>query len=59
MQSITTIVFQHIKADIEVARAFAELVSYIESNVENGMYIFKLSELHGLYEGRLHRKKYQ
>ena len=36
-----------------LARAFAELVSYIESNVESGSYIFKLSVLHSLYEDRL------
>ena len=33
-----------------LARAYAELVSYIESNVESGSYIFKLSVLHSLYE---------
>ena len=32
-----------------IARAFAELVSYIENDVENGNYIFKLSLLHSLY----------
>ena len=36
-----------------LARAFAELVNYIESNVESGSYIFKLSVLHSLYEDRL------
>ena len=36
-----------------MARAFAELVSYIESNVESGSYIFKLSVLYNLYEDRL------
>ena len=36
-----------------LARAFAELVSYIESNVDSGSYIFKLSVLHSLYEDRL------
>ncbi len=35
------------------ARAFAELISYIEGNVDNGTYIFKLVELHNLYEKRL------
>ena len=35
------------------ARAFAELISYIEGIVENGTYIFKLAELHDLYENRL------
>ena len=38
----------------QLARAFAELVSYIESNVENGSYIFKLTALHSLFEDRLH-----
>ena len=36
------------------ARAFAELISYIEGNVDNGTYIFKLAELHNVYENRLH-----
>ena len=31
------------------ATAFAELVCYIESSVENGDYIFKLSNLHTLF----------
>ena len=35
------------------ARAFAELVSYIECSIDGGTYIFKLSELHALYEERL------
>ncbi len=35
------------------ARAFAELISYIEGNVDNGTYIFKLVELQNLYEKRL------
>ena len=35
------------------ARAFAELVWYIESIVENGDYIFKLSNLHALFKDRL------
>ncbi|KAG1666280.1 putative aldolase class 2 protein [Nymphon striatum] len=39
---------------LQEARAFAEFVSYIECSVENGNYIFKLSELHGLYVSRLH-----
>ncbi|KAG1656278.1 LMBR1 domain-containing protein 2 [Nymphon striatum] len=39
---------------LQEASAFAELVSYIECSVENGNYIFKLSELHGLYVSRLH-----
>ena len=34
-------------------RAFAELVSYIEGSVEDGSYLFKLTELHKLYESRL------
>ena len=36
-----------------LARAFTELVSYIESIVESGSYIFKLSVLHRLDEDRL------
>jgi len=32
---------------------FAELVSYIENKVENGTYIFTLTDLHGIYEKRL------
>ena len=36
------------------AQAFVELVSHIESIVENGIFIFKLSELHSLYVGYLH-----
>lgn len=36
------------------ARAFAELISYIEYTVEDGTFIFKLSEIHTLYEERLH-----
>ena len=35
------------------ARAFAELVCYIESSVEDGDYIFKLSNLHTLFKDRL------
>ena len=35
------------------ATAFAELVCYIESSVENGDYIFKLSNLHTLFKDRL------
>lgn len=35
------------------ALVFAELVSYVESSVETGTYIFKLSELHCMYEERL------
>ena len=36
------------------AQAFVELVSHIESVVENGIFVFKLSELHSLYDGYLH-----
>lgn len=36
-----------------LGRAFAELVCYNECSVENGTYIFKLSQLHCLYESRL------
>ena len=34
-------------------RVFAELVSYIENKIEEGSYIFKLSEIHSLYDDRL------
>ena len=36
-----------------LARAFAEVVSYIDNEVENDGHIFKLSQLHSLYEGHL------
>ena len=36
------------------ARTFVELLSHIEGNVENGTYFFKLTELHSLFENRLH-----
>lgn len=35
------------------ARAFVELVSHIENAVEDGQHIFKLSDLHLLYQQRL------
>eukprot|EP00112_Aurelia_sp_Birch-Aquarium-sp1_P024788 Seg7984.2 transcript_id=Seg7984.2/GoldUCD/mRNA.D3Y31 product="hypothetical protein" protein_id=Seg7984.2/GoldUCD/D3Y31 len=35
------------------ARAFAELVSFLESSVEKGIYMFTLSEIHTLFEKRL------
>ena len=35
------------------ARAFADLVSHIESSVDSGVFIFKLSELSKLYENHL------
>lgn len=35
------------------ARAFAELVAYIETSLEDGIYLYKLSELHYLYVQRL------
>ena len=35
------------------SQVFAELVAYIETYVEERNFILKLSELHGLYEGRL------
>ncbi len=34
------------------ARAFAELVMHIESSLEEGIYVFKLTELHDRYENR-------
>lgn len=35
------------------ARAFAELLSYIETSVQEGIFLFKFSELRALYERRL------
>ncbi len=42
--------------DIKIieAQAFAELLSHMETNVETGNFIFRLSELHFLYQERLH-----
>ncbi len=42
--------------DIKIieAQAFAELLSHMETNVEAGNFIFRLSELHFLYQERLH-----
>ena len=39
--------------DLFLARAFAELTCYIESSVLDGNFIYKLSQLHGLFENRL------
>jgi len=36
------------------AQSFAELWSHLETNVEAGNFIFRLSELHFLYQERLH-----
>ena len=46
--------FRSTEESVLQARAFMELVSYIEGNVENGTYLFKLKELHTLFENRLH-----
>ena len=35
------------------SRAFIELTNYIEKSVDSGMFLFKLSEIHSLYENRL------
>lgn len=35
------------------SRAFVELTTYIETSVEEGKMLFKLSELHSMYEARL------
>lgn len=35
------------------ARAFVELISYIEDSLEEGISVFKLSSLHQMYEDRL------
>lgn len=37
------------------SRVFVELVAYIENEVEDGEYIFKLKDLHTLYEEKLKR----
>ncbi len=42
-----------IEEKLILARAFAELVCYVESNIENGDFIFKMSQLHDLFENRL------
>ena len=36
------------------ARAFVELITYVENAVENGTFCFKFSLLRQLYESRLH-----
>ena len=36
------------------ARAFVELITFIENCVENGTFCFKFSELRQIYESRLH-----
>lgn len=41
------------REQIAEARAFSELVTYMECSAENGVHIFKLSELHQLYVKRL------
>ena len=38
---------------INESRAFVELTTYIETSVEEGKMLFKLSELHSMYEARL------
>ena len=35
------------------ARAFSELISNIEDNIENGTYLFKLKDLHDMFTNRL------
>jgi len=35
------------------ARAFSELISYIEDNIENGTYLFKLKDLYDIFINRL------
>lgn len=37
------------------ARAFAEMVAYIESMIEGGNQIFKFTDLHAIYEDRLQK----
>lgn len=38
---------------INESRAFIELTTYIETSVDEGKMLFKLSELHSMYEARL------
>ena len=38
---------------INESRAFVELTTYIETSVDQGKMLFKLSELHSMYEARL------
>ncbi len=40
-------------SSIVKAKSFVELISHIEEGIENGQFIFKLSELHTLYVNRL------
>ena len=35
------------------ARAFAELIAYIDTALDDGNHVFKLAELHKMYENRL------
>lgn len=44
----------NVSEEIVEARAFAELISYMETASERGGNIFKLSDLHNLYVKRLH-----
>ena len=44
---------QNIFSERNKSRAFAELATYVEESLEVGISLFKLSELHNLYERRL------
>ena len=39
--------------EIAKARVFVELVAYMENSVEDGTFLFKLTEIHDMYEKRL------
>ena len=42
-----------VTTNLAKARAFAELTSHMEVSVEEGYYLFKLAEVHRLYQERL------
>ena len=41
------------KVQMAKARAFVELVAYMENSVEEGTFLFKLTQIHNMYEKRL------
>ncbi len=41
-------------SDLVRAHVFAELISYVDNELQGGKYLFKLKEIHGIYENRLH-----
>ena len=44
---------QNIDENVCTSRVFVELASYVKKEVNSGKLLFKLSELHSLYENRL------